>query len=226
MVVRLAERLDVPLRERNGLLLAAGFAPVFPERALTEPPLEPVRAAVARVLTGHEPYPALAVDRYWTLLASNRAVALLLDGVAAELVRPPVNVLRLSLHPDGLAPRILNLAEWRGHVLHRLAGQIAQTGDLQLAALLRDLQGFPPPQAAAESAIGNEVSADGAIAVPLRLASGLGPLSFLSTTMVFGSPLDITVAELAIEAFFPADARTGELLPQLMAAQSDPVRAT
>ena len=221
MVLRLAERLDVPLRERNSLLLAAGFAPAYPERALDDPEMESVQAVVARVLTAHEPYPALAVDRFWTLVAANRAVAPLLDSVAAELLRPPVNVLRLSLHPQGLAPRILNFGEWRDHVLRRLSRQVTQTGDRQLEELLRELRGFPVSGRVATSGSVGAAADAGAVAVPLRLDSGLGPLAFLSTTMIFGTPVDITVAELAIEAFFPADARTAEVLPQLVADNAE-----
>jgi len=205
MVLRLAEQLDVPLRERNTLLHAAGFAPVFAERPFDDPALGAAREAVERVLAAHEPLPALAVDRHWHMLSANAAVAPLLAGAAAKLLTPPVNVLRLSLHPDGLAPRIANLAEWRAHLLARLRRQIAASGDAVLAALLEELGGYPAPAAAVE-----EVPVT--VAVPLRLAVPGGVLAFLSTTTVFGTPLDITLSELAVEAFFPADAATAAAL--------------
>ena len=168
MVLRLAECLEVPLRERNALLLAAGFAPVFPDRSFEDPGLASVRAAVEAVLHAHMPFPALAIDRRWILLASNAALAPLLEG--------PVNVLRISLHPDGVAPRIANLAEWRGHILSRLRRQLAESGDAELADLIRELAGYPggeaPPRAG-----------EGAIAAPLRLKTPTGELSFLSATM-------------------------------------------
>ncbi|HEU5430142.1 MAG TPA: helix-turn-helix domain-containing protein, partial [Thermomicrobiales bacterium] len=147
MVLRLAERLDVPLRERNRLLLAAGFAPAYPERGLADPDLAQIRQAIDLVLAGHEPYPALAVDRHWNLVAANRAVASLLAGVAPDLLTPPVNVLRLSLAPAGLAPRIINLPEWRAHVLERLRRQVEASADPALAALLTDLRSQPAPAA-------------------------------------------------------------------------------
>jgi transcriptional regulator with XRE-family HTH domain len=204
MVLHLAEELDVPLRERNALLLAAGHAPVFGQRGIDEPEMGPVRDALDAILRGHEPYPAVVVDRHWGLVAGNRAVALLTEGVAPELLEPPVNVLRLSLHPDGMAPRIVNLAEWRAHLLERLGRQAVTSGDPALAALHAELAALPgtgpaPPHDpdAAE------------IAVPLRLrAPGGGELAFLSTITTFGTATDVTVAELAIESFFPADAAT------------------
>ncbi len=204
MVLHLAEELDVPLRERNALLLAAGHAPVFGQRGIDEPEMGPVRDALDAILRGHEPYPAVVVDRHWGLVAGNRAVALLTEGVAPELLEPPVNVLRLSLHPDGMAPRIVNLAEWRAHLLERLGRHAVTSGDPALAALHAELAALPgagpaPPHDpdAAE------------IAVPLRLrAPGGGELAFLSTITTFGTATDVTVAELAIESFFPADAAT------------------
>ncbi len=209
MLLHLAERLGIPLRERNALLLAAGYAPVFAERALDDPALAPARRAVARILDGHAPYPALAIDRHWTLLAANAALAPLLDGVDPALLAPPVNVLRLSLHPGGLAPRILNLGEWRAHLLDRLHRQGTASGDPGLARLLDELSAYPAPEAP-------DGPGDGAgVAVPLVLAVPAGRLSFLSTTTVFGTPVDITLAELAVEAFFPADPETAALLHRL-----------
>jgi transcriptional regulator with XRE-family HTH domain len=211
MLLRLAERLEVPLRERNQLLLAAGFAPMFKERRLDDPDLQAARAAVEQVLRAHEPYPALAVDRHWHLLMANAAVAPLLEGVAPALLQPPVNVLRLSLHPQGVAPRILNLPQWRAHLLARLHAQVAASGDATLAALMRELADYPVPAATGAEP---EATADSAgIAVPMRLALPDGrQLSFLSTTTVFGTPVDVTLSELAIEAFLPADAATAQAL--------------
>ena len=212
MVLHLCERLDVPLRERNRFLLAAGHAPAFPTRALDDPALAAARRAVDLVLRGHEPCPALAVDRQWTLVTANRAVAPLLAGVDGSLMASPVNVLRLSLHPRGLAPRIANLQEWRAHLLARLDRQIDASADAGLVPLRRELAAYPVPtgprRAPAES---------GGIAVPLRLESPAGTLALISTTTVFGTPIDVTLAELAIEAFFPADEETAARLRALAA---------
>lgn len=210
MVLHLAEHLDVPLRDRNQLLLAAGYAPAYGDRELDDPELAPVREALDRVLAGHEPYPAVAVDRHWGMVAANRAVPLLTGGVAAHLLEPPVNVLRLTLHPDGMAPRIGNLAQWRAHLLERLGRQAVASGEPALAALydeLAELPGGEPGAATAEPA-GAE------IAVPLRLRHDDGELVFISTVTTFGTAVDITVSELAIESFFPADARTAAALHQ------------
>jgi len=205
MVMRLAEQLEVPLRERNAMLLAAGFAPVYQERGLDAPELAAARAAVDLILAGHEPYPALAVDRHWNLVAANRAVFALLSGVSEELLEPPVNVLRLSLHPSGLASRIANYGEWREHLLERLSLQVSRSGDPVLAALLEELSLYP--------SVGSSVSrAYDGIVVPFQLRDGNAVLSFFSTTTVFGTPVEITLSELAIEAFFPADEATALLL--------------
>lgn len=210
MVLHLAERLAVPLRERNVWLVAAGYAPVFSERPFADPTLAAARRAVDLVLAGHEPYPALAVDRQWNLIAANRAVGPLIAGVAPALITPPVNVLRLALHPEGLALRTLNLAEWRAHLLARLHRQIEVTADRDLLALAVELARYPAPRPAGRPA------ADGnAVAVPLRLRVGGRELALLSTITVFGTPLDITLAELALESFFPADAATAEALRAL-----------
>ena len=212
MVLRLAERLSVPLRERNLMLLSAGYAPSFPERSLDDPALKPAREVVDLILKGHEPYPALAIDRHWRLVASNAAVAPLLAGVEeASLLRPPINVLPLSLHPGGLAPFITNLAEWRTHLLDRLRDQIAITGDPVLVRLSNELSGFPAPPGA------DEGSRDYAgLAVPLQLRSPAGTLSLLSCTTVFGTPIDVTLSELALETFFPADRVTADILRGLL----------
>jgi transcriptional regulator with XRE-family HTH domain len=205
MVMNLAERLEVPLRDRNTLLLAAGFAPVYLERPLTDPVLHSARKAIDLILMGQEPYPALAIDRHWTMVASNRAVAPLLTGISAGLLEPPVNVLRLSLHPDGLARRIANLGEWRSHLLDRLRRQIEVSRDPVLGALMSELRAYPHDDKDADET-------HAGVAVPLSLITEAGVLSFLSTTMIFGTPVDITLAELAVELFFPADATTMEVL--------------
>ncbi|HEY8380608.1 MAG TPA: helix-turn-helix transcriptional regulator [Microvirga sp.] len=217
MVLTLAEHLQVPLRERNTLLLSAGYAPLFPERSLDDPALRVARAAIDLVLKGHEPYPALAVDRHWTLVAANAAIAPLLAGVSeARLLEPPVNVLRLSLHPGGLAPLIVNFAEWRSHVLDRLRQQIERTGDTGLQRLRAELESYP-----AGGAVHGDHAADfGGVLIPLRLSTPAGTLSFFSTITVFGTPVDVTLSELAIEAFFPADEATGAALRALTAGSS------
>jgi hypothetical protein len=201
----------VPLRDRNVMLGAAGFAPVFQERSFSEPALGLIRRNVEIVLGAHDPNPALAVDRHWTMLAANRAVAHLVAGADPTLLRPPVNVLRLSLHPAGLASRIVNLAQWRAHVIARLRRQIDVTGDAVLTDLLEELRDYPSPRGA-----GPPPEDDGGmIAIPFRLATIEGVLSFFSTTTLFGTPVDITVSELAIEAFLPADAETMEIMRRL-----------
>jgi transcriptional regulator with XRE-family HTH domain len=214
MLLRLSERLDVPLRERNRLMTAAGYAPMFRERRLDDPALAAARAAIDLLLAGHEPYPAIAIDRHWTMVAHNAAVPRLLAGIDAALLAPPVNVLRLSLHPQGLAPRIVNLAQWRAHLFARLRQQVDASGDAVLAALMDELLGYPAPADAAEA----HGDALGGVIVPLQIASPAGVLSLLSTTTVFGTPVDITLSELALETFFPADAATGEALRGLAAA--------
>ena len=214
MVLRLAEQLEVPLRDRNVLLIAAGYAPAFPERALDDPALQAARKAVDLALAGHEPYPALAIDRHWTLIASNKAVPPMLAGVEPTLLRPPVNVLRLSLHPAGLAPRIANFAEWRSHLLARLRRQIEVFADPVLEELLGELCGYPMPGEAGTATPGAGAEYAGVI-VPFRLATEQGVLSFISATTIFGTPVDITLSELAIESFFPADAATAKILRQI-----------
>ncbi|HJT07377.1 MAG TPA: helix-turn-helix transcriptional regulator [Stellaceae bacterium] len=216
MVLHLADRLEIPLRDRNLLLVAAGYAPVFPERPLDDPALGAARKAVDLVLAGHEPYPALAVDRQWNMVAANTMVGRLVAGVDAALLKPPVNVLRLSLHPQGLAPRTVNLAEWRAHLLARLRRQVELSADARLVSLLSELRGYPAPLSASPAAIAEY----GEIVVPFRLSSGAGVLSFFSTTTVFGTPVDVTLAELALESFFPADAATAEALHRLAAGDS------
>jgi transcriptional regulator with XRE-family HTH domain len=206
MIVRLAEQLDVPLRECNQLLLAGGYALVYGQRDLQNPQMGPVRA-IERVLAGHDPYPAVVVDRHWGMVAANQAIALLTDGVAEHLLAPPVNVLRLGLHPEGLAARIINHGEWRAHLLDRLHRQSVASADPALTALHAELAAYPvgdhgprPDLAANE------------IAVVLRLAHSNGELKFISTVATFGTAVDVTMSELAIESFYPADAATAEFL--------------
>lgn len=215
MLLKLAELLEVPLRDRNTLLISAGFAPMFAERQLDDPSLQAARDAMEIVLKGHEPYPAIAVDRHWTLLAANRAVAPMLTGIKAELLAPPMNVLRASLHPDGLAPRIVNLGQWRAHIFARLRRQIEISADPVLAALLEELMAFPAPEhPIGRNSSEGDITAN-AFVVPMRLATPMGVLSFISTTTVFGTPIDVTLSELALESFFPADAATAAALRQL-----------
>jgi transcriptional regulator with XRE-family HTH domain len=210
MVLHLAEHLDVPLRDRNELLLAAGYAPAYRTEALDSPRLSAVRAAIRQILAGHEPYPAVVVDRAWRLVDANSSVAVLTDGVAPELLAPPMNVLRLTLHPDGMAPRVANLPEWRTHLLERLRRQLV-AGDAELAALYEELRGYPGGAAGPDV----EVPGPGDFAVPLRVRHRERELAFFSTTATFGTPLDVTVAELVIESFFPADEETRKYLQSL-----------
>lgn len=223
MILHLAEQLDVPLRERNALLVAAGYAPVFSQKPLEDPALQGARRAVESILAAHEPFPALAVDRHWTLLASNRAIPLLLAGVDPSLLAPPVNVLRVSLHPRGLAPQIVNLAEWRAHLLARLRRQVDATADSVLAELLDELSGYPAPDGDARDASAETDYAG--VAIPFRFATRGGTLSFLSTTTVFGTPVDITLSELALESFFPADAATSDALTRMLRRDGDEIEA-
>jgi transcriptional regulator with XRE-family HTH domain len=211
MVLRLAEQLEVPLRERNVLLTAAGFARAFPERKLTDPALEVALQAVELVIQGHAPYPALAVDRHWTIVAANDALPRLLSGVEKALLQPPVNALRVALHPGGLAPRTVNLAEWRMHLLDRLRRQVEATADPILLALLEELRGYPVPH---EPRAGRQARDYAGIVVPFELLTDAGVLAFFSTTTVFGTPTDITLSELILECFYPADATTAEVLRQ------------
>lgn len=215
MLIRLADRLEVPLRERNAMLLAAGFAPLYAERPIADPAMAAARGAIERVLKGHEPYPALAVDRHWNLVAHNAAIARLLGGVAeAALLQPPVNVLRLSLHPQGLAGRIANLAEWRAHLLERLRSQVTVTSDPVLAELHEELANYPVHGKLA--ALHAEPATDhGGVLVPLELVTDAGLLSLISITSMFGTPRDVTLSELALESFFPANAETANILRKL-----------
>jgi transcriptional regulator with XRE-family HTH domain len=205
MVLHLAEELQVPLLERNGLLMAAGFAPFFPQRSLEDEEMAPVREALDRFLEAHLPYPAAAVDRHWNLVAANRAIDRLTEGVAPELLAPPANVFRIALHPEGIAPRILNFAEWSGALIARVSRQAALTGDPELQELFEELSQYPGVSA--------ERHIDGSqplLMHRLRLAGE--DLSFFSTVTTFGTAVDVTLAELTLEAFYPADAKTKEFL--------------
>jgi transcriptional regulator with XRE-family HTH domain len=217
MVLHLAEHLEIPLRDRNGLLLAAGYAPVYAERPLDAEEMGPVRQALARFLRAHEPYPALVLDRHYVLLDANDALGALLAGVASELRAPPANALRVTLHPRGMAPRIRNLAEWSAHLLVRLRRQAAATGDAELDALHDELAGYP----GVETEPPHEDASE--IVLPLRLEADDGSeLSFFSTISTFGTAVDITLAELAIEAFYPANAATAEHLIAQLAGEQGP----
>jgi MmyB-like transcription regulator ligand binding domain len=204
MILHLAEQFDVPLRDRNVLLLAGGYAPRYQENGLAEPELKPVKDALQRVLAAQQPYPAVVVNRWWELVEANAGIALFTCDVAPGLLEPPVNVLRLSLHPDGMAPRIANLPQWRAHLLTRLRRQAETTGDPRLAALREELSTYPGGEIAAPQ------TAD--VVVPLRYRGDRQELSFLSITAVIGTPMDITVEELAIESFYPADEATAAAL--------------
>lgn len=221
MVMHLAERLEVPLRARNALLVAAGYAPLFRERPLSDPQLSAARQAVDLVLKGHEPYPALAIDRHWTMVAANRAIAPLVARADPLLLTGAVNVLRLSLHPDGLAPHIVNWHAWREHVIARVQRQAETSGDATLAALVGELSAYPTPPHARKPDQAGAFEAH-QIAVPFRIATDLGVLSFFSTTTVFGTPVDVTLSELAIEAFFPADDETARALRAYAEAHNAP----
>ena len=208
MVLRLAAQLELPLRERNVLLLAAGYAPVYAESGLDSAPMAAVRSAIRQFLTAHEPYPAVVVDRGWHLVDANASVALFTTDVRPDLLTPPANVLRVSLHPEGMAPRIVNLGEWRAHVLGRLRRQTASTADPRLAALYDELRAYPCDRPEPEI----ELPGPGDVVVPLRVRHGDAELAFFSTIATFGTPLDVTVSELMIESFYPANPGTAAVL--------------
>ncbi|OYD51150.1 helix-turn-helix domain-containing protein [Acidovorax kalamii] len=218
MVLRLCERLAIPLRERNALLVAAGYAPMYRERALDDPALAAARQAVELVLKGHEPCPAIALDRCWNVVATNRAaLALLSAHVSPELLAPPINVFRLSLHPQGLAPRIANLAQWRAHLFERLRQQIQATADPTLIALQAELQEYPAPEETTPLVLAGEMLG---VVMPFCFESVHGMLSLISTTTIFGTPVDVTLQELAVESFFPADDFTAHALRELARQQN------
>jgi transcriptional regulator with XRE-family HTH domain len=202
MVLHLAEQLELPLRERNRLMLAAGYAPVYSQRPLEE--LGPIKDALDQLLASHEPFPAIVVDRAWNVVAANAAIPMLTVGAAAHLLEPPINALRLSLHPEGMAPRIINLGEWRAHLLRDLEAQAAALADGALYELHDELKALPGPE-------GEPGPHD--VFVPLRIrGSDDGELRFLSTRTTFATAVDVTVSELAIESFFPADKATADAI--------------
>lgn len=220
MVLRLAERLEVPLRERNPMLQAAGYAPRYRNTPLGAPEMQAARRSLELVLERHLPNPCLAFDRHYSLVAANAAAGALMQGAASELLTPPVNVLRLSLHPSGVAPRIVNFAQWRHHLLERLRRECEATGDAVLAALRDEVVAYPVPTPGPD---GDDAEASPSglsdVLLPLRLRTDAGILSFISVVTVFGTPHDITLQELAIETFLPADASTEAALGQFSRAK-------
>ena len=209
MVLHLAEYFRVPIRERNMMLVSAGYAPMFMERSLEDPALAAVQHAISLILERHKPYPAFALDRHWNVVASNRALPVLYEGIAPHLLQPPINVMRLSLHPEGMSTRIENLPEWRAHALHRVQEHLDLSADPVLLGLHRELLSYPaPPQ---------ETTRAYDVFVPYRVQTRIGLLSFLTTTMVFGTPLDVTLSELMLECFFPADGATADTVQALSA---------
>ncbi|MFG2172102.1 helix-turn-helix domain-containing protein [Streptomyces niveus] len=218
MILRLSEHLDIPVRERNGLLLAAGYAPRFTETALDDPSMAVVREALERLLRGYEPYPALVVDGTYTLVAANRGLALIMEGVPEHLLAPPVNAMRVILHPEGAARRIRNFRQWRGHLLDQMERQIALARSDALRALYEEVAAYPPPEGVDEGLDEPEDAEDtaafalGNFALPLRIEHGGQVLTFLSSISTFNTPMDVTVAELAIETFLPADPATAKYL--------------
>ncbi len=214
MVLRLAEQLEIPLRERNVLLTAAGFAAVFPERPLDDQRLAAARQAVDSILHGLGANPAFAVDRHWTLVAANKAATIFTAEVDSSLLEPPVNMLRICLHPQGFTPQVINYPQWRKNVLAYLSRQVEITADAFLLELYEELKSYPKPKLLKNNLPSQEIDYSG-FAIPLRLMTKEGELSFISTVTVFGTPIDVTVSELAIETFFPADEKTAEILHRI-----------
>jgi transcriptional regulator with XRE-family HTH domain len=208
MVLHLADQLDVPLRERNQLLLAAGYAPVYSQATFDSPALDGVRAAIRTIVDAHAPNPAVVVDRQWNMVDANAGLSIFTAGIASEMLKPPVNIMRLSLHPDGAASRIVNLGQWRAHLLGRLRREIARTADADLVKLYDEVRHYPSGATALEVEVEVDVPGPGDVVIPLRYRAGDQELAFFSTVAAFGTPLDITVDELAIELFFPADPST------------------
>jgi transcriptional regulator with XRE-family HTH domain len=221
MVLRLAEHLDVPVRERNALLLAAGYAPHYPETPLDDPSMDALRQGMERLIQGYEPYPALVVDATYTVLAANRGITMLLEGVGESLLTPPLNAMRLTLHPEGLAPRIRNHREWRDHLLAQMERQIALDRSEPLRALYEEVAAYPVPEpetkvvSSAEDE-DEELEPVPCFALPLQIEHGGRVLSFISSISTFNTPMDVTVAELAIETFLPADPATVKYLQSLV----------
>ncbi|MER6102863.1 helix-turn-helix transcriptional regulator [Streptomyces sp. NPDC001832] len=236
MILRLAEHLDIPVRERNALLLAAGYAPRYAQTALDDPALGALREGMERLLQGYDPYPALVVDGMYNVVAANQGIQMLLEGVAGHLLTPPLNAMRLTLHPEGLAPRIRNLREWRADLLAQMDRQIALARSAELRELYEEVAGYPAPEGTdraedAETAASNggagsigcsagENAGAGPasprpFALPLRIEHGGQVLSFVASIATFNTPMDVTVAELAIETFLPADRATADHLRSL-----------
>jgi transcriptional regulator with XRE-family HTH domain len=214
MILRLAEQLAIPIRERNALLLAGGFAPIYSERPMDDPELAAARKAIDLFLERQKPYPAFAIDRHWTVVASNSALPELYEGCSPALMKRPVNGMRLTLHPEGMAPRIVNLAEWRAHLLERLRHEIAVTADPALSLLLHEVLRYPAPPS--EVPVAPPVG----VMVPFRVATRAGVLSFFTTTTVFGTPIDVTLSELMLEHFYPADEETDAIVRRLEAERA------
>jgi hypothetical protein len=210
MVLRLAERLDVPVRERNALLVAAGYAPAFPETPLHDPAMDALRTGLDRLLAAYEPYPALVMNGTYDVVAANRGIGALIEGAAGHLLRPPMNAMRLTLHPEGLAPRIVNFGEWRAHLLERMERQISlRPGAGPLRALYDKVAGYPASYAGGDEPGDREALP---FALPLRIEHAGQVLSFISTATTFNTPMDVTVSELAVETFLPADPETAKAL--------------
>ncbi|HEX6335653.1 MAG TPA: helix-turn-helix transcriptional regulator [Jiangellaceae bacterium] len=212
MILRLSEQLNVPMRDRNALLLAAGYAPAYPETSLDAPAMAPLREILDQLLAGYEPYPALVFDAGYDIVAANNGVASLLDGVAEHLLEPPINTMRLALHPEGLAARIVNFDQVRRHLLDRFARHLDTWQWDHLRALYEEVRRYEPPADAAEPGAAEPAGPDSAFALPLRIRRGAGELSFISAVATFNTPLDVTVSELAIETFLPADPQTAKAL--------------
>jgi transcriptional regulator with XRE-family HTH domain len=220
LILRLGEELQIPLRERNTLLVTAGFAPIFQHRRFDDPALDSVRAILDLAVEKQKPFPAYVIDRHWTVVASNAAVPELYEGVAPELIRSPINVIRLMLDPRGMAPRIVNFAAWRTHLLSEIRRQLSLTADPFLEGLLREALTFPP---------GKDDEGDAANEGPamlLEVETRLGRLSFLGATTVFGTPADVTLEEIALEMLYPADAFTDKTVRTAAATASTPTLAT
>lgn len=227
LVARLGEVLDVPLRERNRLMLAAGYAPAHPETPVDGAALESLRVSLRAVLDAHDPFPAFVVDRTWTLIEANASVEVLLDGVDEDLLTEPVNVLRVGLHPRGMAPHVVDLARWRGELLGRLRRQVEWSADVDLAELHRELDAYPVPAVpAGPSTAGGPADPErSSLAIPFRLRHGADELAFLGMVTTFGTPVDVTLSELTIETFLPADDRTAEVLRAAADARREAARS-
>ncbi|MGW6566646.1 helix-turn-helix domain-containing protein [Streptomyces sp. NPDC054975] len=217
MILRLAEHLDVPVRDRNALLLAAGYAPRYRESTLDDPRLDTLRAGIEQLLRGYDPYPALVVDGAYTVVAANDSIGILLAGLPEHLLTPPLNAMRITLHPEGLAPRIRNLREWRGHLLAQMERQIALSRSQPLRELYEEVAAYPLPEGTADPDDQEDPEPYPYFALPLRIEHDGRVLSFVSSISTFNTPMDVTVAELAIETLLPADPETVSYLRLLSA---------